>query len=65
MGPFVENPAIIVVSLSDVRVAMVIMSVLVVELLCQAAMGWVPVLESLLPGTRGCLWLRLVMPGIK
>jgi hypothetical protein len=34
-----ENPTLIEVSLSDVRVTMVIMCVLVVELLCQTVMG--------------------------
>jgi hypothetical protein len=34
-----ENPTLIGVSLSDVRVTMVIMHVLVVELQCQAVMG--------------------------
>jgi hypothetical protein len=49
-----ENPAFIEVSLSDVRVIMAIMLVLVVELLCQAVMGQLQVLECLLPGLRGC-----------
>jgi hypothetical protein len=60
-----ENPALIRVSLSDVRDIMVIMCVLVVELLCQAMMGWNSVLECLLPGTRGRWWLHLILPGIK
>jgi hypothetical protein len=34
-----ENPMLIEVSLSDVRVTMVIMCVLVMELLCQTVMG--------------------------
>jgi hypothetical protein len=38
-GCFMENPTLIGVSLSDVRVTMVIMHVLVVELQCQAVMG--------------------------
>jgi hypothetical protein len=58
-----ENSILIGVSLLDVRVIIVIMCVLVVELLCQAVMGWILVLECLLPGVR--LWLRLVLPGIK
>jgi hypothetical protein len=28
-------------------------------------MGWLPVLECLLSGVRGCLWLRPVMFGVK
>jgi hypothetical protein len=59
------NPTLIGVSLSDVRVSMVIMRVLVVELLCQAGTEQIPVLQCLLPGPHGCLWLRLVLPGIK
>jgi hypothetical protein len=43
-----ENTTLIGVSLSDVRVIMAIMRVLVVKLLCQAVMGWVLVLECLL-----------------
>jgi hypothetical protein len=31
---------------------MVIMHVPLVELLCQAIIGWIPALEYLLPGTR-------------
>jgi hypothetical protein len=53
------------VTLSDVRVIMMIMCVLVVELLCQAMMGWVPTLECLLPGAFGCMWLRIVLSSIK
>jgi hypothetical protein len=53
-GSSMENPAFIEVSLSDVRVIMAIMLVLVVELLCQAVMGQLQVLECLLPGLRGC-----------
>jgi hypothetical protein len=41
------NPAFIMVILSDVRVIMVIMCVLVVELICQEVTGWIPVLECL------------------
>jgi hypothetical protein len=40
-------------SLSDVRVIMVVMRVLVVMWLCQAVMGWIPALERLLPGVHG------------
>jgi hypothetical protein len=56
------KPAPIRGNLSDVRV---IMRVLMVKSLCQAAMGQVPVVECLLPGTRGCLWLHPVMLGTK
>jgi hypothetical protein len=52
-GSFMENPALIEVSLSDVRVIMVIIRVLIVELLCQAVTGQVLVLKCLLPDTRG------------
>jgi hypothetical protein len=44
-------------TLSDVRVIMVIMHVLMVELLCQAVTGQIPALECLLAGVRGCLLL--------
>jgi hypothetical protein len=44
---------------------MVIMRVLVEELLCQAVMGLILVLECLLSGARGHMWLRLVMPDNK
>jgi hypothetical protein len=39
--------------LSGVRVIMMIMHVPLVELLCQAVMGWISALEYLLPGARG------------
>jgi hypothetical protein len=52
-------------NLSDVRVIMMIMRVLVKDVLCQALMRWIPVLELPLSGVRGRLWLRHVMPGIK
>jgi hypothetical protein len=45
-----ENPTLIRVSLSDVKVIMTIMHVLVVKLLCQTAAGRIPALECLLPG---------------
>jgi hypothetical protein len=61
----IENPALIGASLSDVRVIMVIMLVLVVELLCQAVTEWILVLECPLPGARGHLRLCLVLLGIK
>jgi hypothetical protein len=60
-----ENSIFIEASLSDVRVTMVIMHVLMVELLCEMVMGRVSVLEYLLPGMRGRLCLRLVLPDIK
>jgi hypothetical protein len=44
---------------------MMIMCVLMAYSLCQVAKGWDPVLECILPGMRGCLWLRLVKLGIK
>jgi hypothetical protein len=39
--------------LSDISVIMTIMHVPLVELLCQATMGWIHALEYLLLGTRG------------
>jgi hypothetical protein len=42
-----ENPASIRAILSDVSVTMVIMRVLIVELLCQAVMGHIPLLKCL------------------
>jgi hypothetical protein len=42
-----ENYASIRASLSDVRVIIAIMRVLIVELLCQVVMGQIPVLEYL------------------
>jgi hypothetical protein len=60
-----ENSAFIGTSLSNVRVIMAIMHVLAVELLYQAVMGRVPILECMLPGTRGRLWLCLVLSGIE
>jgi hypothetical protein len=43
------------VNLSDIRVIMAIMRVLVHELLCQTVMRRISVLEYLLSGVRGCL----------
>jgi hypothetical protein len=51
-----EKSAFTRARLSNVRVIMVIMRVLMVELLCQAAMGWIPILKYLLSCARGCLW---------
>jgi hypothetical protein len=42
-----ENPALIGVNLSDVRVIMPIIRVLMTELLCQMVMGQIPILECL------------------
>jgi hypothetical protein len=38
--------------LSDISVVMMIMCVPLIVLLCQAAMGWIPALKYLLPGTH-------------
>jgi hypothetical protein len=35
------------------------------ELLCQAVMGWIPILECLLSGVRSCLQLYPIMSDIK
>jgi hypothetical protein len=60
-----EKPNFTRENLSDVRVILVIIHVPVEELLCQVVMGWISVLECLLSGARGCLWLMSVMLGIK
>jgi hypothetical protein len=52
-------------SLSDVRVIIAVMCVLMVEMLCQVVMEQIPVLECLLPGTRGRMWSCLVLCDIK
>jgi hypothetical protein len=44
---------------------MSIMRVLVVELLYQTVMGRIPVLECLMPEVCRCLWLCLILSGIK
>jgi hypothetical protein len=44
---------------------MKIIRVLVEELLCQTVMGRIPILMSLLPGARGCLWPHPIVPDIK
>jgi uncharacterized protein YjeT (DUF2065 family) len=44
---------------------MMFMRVLEMESLCQAATGWILVLECLLSGTCGSQWLRLVLAGVK
>jgi hypothetical protein len=60
-----EKPAFTRMSLSDVKLIMISMRVLVEEFLCQAVMEQIPLLKGLLSGARGHLWLRLVLPGIK
>jgi hypothetical protein len=50
--------------ISNVRVIMMIMCVIMVKSLCQAAMRQVPVLQCLLPGARGRLRLCAIMPVI-
>jgi hypothetical protein len=60
-----EMPAFTRVNLSNVRVIIVIMCVLMEELLCQTVMEWIPVLECPLSGVCGRLWLRPVMADIK
>jgi hypothetical protein len=51
--------------LSDVRVIMTIMHVVMVKSLCQVVMERVPVLECMLLGTRGHPRLRPIMPSVK
>jgi hypothetical protein len=60
-----EKPTFTRVSLSDVRVIMVIMCIPVEELLCQAATGQIPVLKYLLLDVHGHLLPHHVVPGIK
>jgi hypothetical protein len=60
-----EKPAFTRVNLSDIRVIMVIMHVLMEELLCQVVMGQIPVLKCQLSSACGHPWLHLVMPCIK
>jgi hypothetical protein len=59
------NPALFEMGLSDVRVIMTIMHVLVVKPLCQVGMGRILVLECMLPGTRGPQRLHPVLSGIE
>jgi hypothetical protein len=61
----VEKPTFTEVSLSDLRVIMMIMCVFVEELLCQAVMGQILVLKYLLSGMRGHLWPCPIVPGTK
>jgi hypothetical protein len=60
-----DYPTLIGVILSDVRVTMAILLVLVVEWLCQAMKERIPVLQCQLSGVCGLLRLHLVIPGIK
>jgi hypothetical protein len=60
-----EKPTFTMVNLSDVKVIISIMHVPVEELVCQVVIGWILVLECLLLGEFGCLWLCPIMPGIK
>jgi hypothetical protein len=53
-----EKSALTRANLSDVRVIMAIMRVLVEELLFQATMGWILVLECLF---LKCAWVLVVM----
>jgi hypothetical protein len=48
-----EKPAFTRAYLSYVKFIMAIMCVPLVELLCQAGIGWIPALKYLLPGERG------------
>jgi hypothetical protein len=52
-------------NLSNVRVIIAIMCVLMNDLLCQVVMEHVSILTCLLSSARGRLWLRSVMPNIK
>jgi hypothetical protein len=52
-------------NLSDVRIIMTIMFILVDEWLCQTVTGQIPVIECLLSGACGWLCLHPVMPIIK
>jgi hypothetical protein len=60
-----EKPAFMRTNFYDVRVIMVIMRVIVEEILCQAMMEQISVLEWQLSGVCGHLGLRHVMPDIK
>jgi hypothetical protein len=60
-----EKPAFTRACLSNVKLIMPIMRVPMVELLCQAVMGWIPALKYLLSGARGHLWPHPVVPDIK
>jgi hypothetical protein len=56
-GSLMEKSAFTRMNLSDVRMIIAIMHVLVKELLCQAVNGWILVLECLLSSASGQLWL--------
>jgi hypothetical protein len=62
---FGREPPPYLVSVSDIRVIMVIMRVLMVELLCQVVTGQIPALECLLPSAREHQWLCLILYSIK
>jgi hypothetical protein len=64
-GSLMEKSAFTRANLFDVRVIMTIIHVLMEELLCQAVMGWILVLECPQSDACGCLWLRLVQSDIK
>jgi hypothetical protein len=49
--------------LSYVRVIMALMRISLVELLRQAVMGHIPVVEYMLLDVHGLLWLRSIVPG--
>jgi hypothetical protein len=57
--------AFIWVGLSNVKVNMMVMRVPVLELLCQAATGWIPVLKYLLSCAPERLWSCHVVSCIK
>jgi hypothetical protein len=60
-----EKPAFTRANSSDIRFIMVIMHVPMVELLCQAMKGRIPIIKYLISGPRGRLWPHLVVPCIK
>jgi hypothetical protein len=60
-----EMPAFTKANLSNIRVIMAIMRVLMKQLLCQVVTGWILILKCLLPGVIGHLWLRPIKSGIK
>jgi hypothetical protein len=60
-----EKPAFTRANLSDVKMIMVIICVLIDELLCQAVTEQISVLECLLSSACGCLWLCPIIPGVK
>jgi hypothetical protein len=59
------KPTFTRMNLSNVRMIMAIMRVLVEELLCQAVMGQILVLNCPLSGTRGCMRLLFIVLGFK